>query len=93
MSVEASVEAQDTANRMLLHNCKVQCVASRKPSRSEDDRFCTLRGDQVDRQYLVNDSQYGVECRLDSVATVDRNITMQDLVKDFCVRNEPNALT
>jgi hypothetical protein len=68
MSVESGVEAQDSANGMLFHNREMQGVASRKPRRSEDDSFCALRGNQVDRQYLIDDSQDGVECRLDGVA-------------------------
>jgi hypothetical protein len=92
MSVEAGVEAQDSANGVLFHNREMQCVASRTPSRSEDDTFCALRGNQVDLQYLINDSQDGVGCRLDGVAAVDRDLAMQDLLKDFCVGNEPNAL-
>jgi hypothetical protein len=92
MPVEAGVEAQDSANRMLFHNREMQCPASRKPSRSEDDGFCALRRNQVDRQHLINDSQNGVECRLDAVAAVDRDLAAQDFLKDFCVGNEPNAL-
>jgi hypothetical protein len=76
MSVEAGVETQASTNRMLFHNREMQWLASRKPSRSEDDRLCAFRSSQVDRQHLINDSQNGVECRLDGIATVDRDMAM-----------------
>ena len=41
---------------------------------------------------MIDNSKKGVEGRLNGIAPVDRDIAMQDLLKDFRVRNQSNAL-
>jgi len=90
-TVEASIEAQDALDALLLHDGDVQRVSSRQTAMTHHDVLGSLGGGAVDRQHLVDDVQERIECRLNRIAPIDRDIAVQDLLQNFCVRYE--ALT
>jgi hypothetical protein len=67
-------------------------VASREATVAQDNLFCALGGGTVDGEDLIHDAQYGVERKLNVVTTVDRSVTVQNLLENFSIRDQALAL-
>ncbi len=78
---------------MLFHNCNMDRVTRRQPLVSEDNRFRAFHRTDIDRQHLVDDPAQSIECQLNGIAPVDRNIAVQDFLKHFSICNQALALT
>ena len=92
MSVESGVKAQNLVNRVLLHHGKMQGISSREPARAQYDLFRALGRGQIDRHHLIDDSEQGVECRLNGITAIDGDVAVKYFLQDFRVRDETYAL-
>ena len=68
-----------------------RCTASRAEScwRATYDRLGPVRDDALDGQDVVDHTKKRIECRLNSVAPVDRDAALQDLLEHLRVGHEP----
>ena len=67
-------------------------VASRKLAVPDDNLLRALSHASIDGKYLVGDSQQSVKSRLNSIAAINRDVAMQDFLKNLGVANKPLAL-
>lgn len=90
-AVEAAVEAQDPLHAAACHDGDVEGVAGREARSAREDLCRLLDVRALDGKDLVDDSEKGVESRPDGVATVDRDVAVEDLLQDLGARHEPIA--
>src|SRR5450759_1962103 len=86
--IKSCVETEDPLDAMLLHNGKMQGIPRRQSRRPQYDRLGALDRRQIDRKHLIDDSKHGIERRLDGLAAVDGDISMQNLLQYFYVRHQ-----
>jgi hypothetical protein len=72
---------------MLFHDREVYGVTSRQAAISQDNFLRTLGYDLIDSQHLIYDAQQSVECGLDGIAAINRNVSMKDLLQHFGIGN------
>ena len=65
---------------MILHHGKVNSITRGQPRIPQHDFFGPLHCNPVNRQYLVNDAEQGIESRLNGVAPLDRSESVQYLL-------------
>ena len=76
---------------MPLHDGEMYGVAGGKANAAEDDLFCAFGGGPVDGKDIIHHAEKRVECKLNIVAAVDGGVTVQDLLENFRVCDEPLA--
>jgi hypothetical protein len=77
---------------MLFHDGYVQGVACRHLWASHEDIFRAICRRCIYSQHLIDNSQQGVESRLDRVAAIYRDVAMQDFLKHLGVGNQALAI-
>ena len=75
----------------MLHDGDVNGVAGGQSAASENNLFRALGHRPVNREYLIDNSEQGVEGRLNGVAAIDGHISMEDLLKNLGIGNQPPA--
>jgi|SRR5205823_14602801 len=93
ISFKTRIKAQDPVNAMLFHNGQMNGIASGEPGMTQDNFLGALGRGPINRKYFVRDSKQRVEPRLDGVATMDRDVAADDLLKYFGIRDQALALT
>jgi hypothetical protein len=63
-------------------------VTSGQLPRSENNMFCAFYRPAVHTQHLIDDLKEGIKSGLDCVATINRHITMQDLLQHSCIGHQ-----
>src|SRR5579859_2184399 len=91
--VKPRIKGEYPLDSVFFHDGEMHCVTRRQFSMAEDNLLCPLRSPQINREHLVDNSQDGIESRLDRVATINDYVAMQDLLKDFHIRDETLAFT
>ena len=91
-TVEPAVEAQDPIDSLPLHDGEMEGIASREALVPEHDRLRALDDRKIDRKDLVRYRKENVEGGLDRIPSVDRDEPVEDLLKDFGVRDQPLLL-
>jgi hypothetical protein len=86
--VKSRVETHDLADSILFHYRQVYSVASRQLPISQNNLFRTFHRPTVHTQHLIDNSEQGIESGLDCVATINRNIAVQDLLQHFGVGHQ-----
>lgn len=76
----------------MLHYRDVNSVTQGKSTIPKYDLFRAVNHRLVDWKYLINDAKQYVEGWLDAVASIYSNVSMQDLLEYFGVRNEALAI-
>jgi len=74
--IDASVETHDSHCSYAIHDRQVNGIPGRELRMSLNDRLCSLDVGNLDGQYLIDYAESGIESRLDSVPSVDSDITM-----------------
>jgi hypothetical protein len=77
---------------LAFHDCDVKGIARRQPAIPEDDRLGAIDGTEIDGEYLVDNTEEGIERRLDGITAVDRHVPMQDFLEHFRVRHQSLAI-
>jgi hypothetical protein len=77
---------------MMFHDSEMDGVTSRKLPVPENNLFRALGNSPINCQHLIDNSEEGIECWLDGIATVNCNISMQDLLKHFGICNQALAV-
>jgi hypothetical protein len=90
-AVESRIEAHDPPDPMRVHDRQVQRVAGRQANGSEHNGLGSLDDCAINRKDLIDDTEQGVERRLDRVTAVDGDVAMQNLLEDLRVRHETLA--
>ena len=88
-----AVEAEDFRDSVLAHDRDVDSVSCRQITVADDDFPSTLDDREVHRQHFVDDLEKDVEARLNCIAVVDGDVTMEDLLKDLGIGDEPTSLS
>ena len=70
---------------LAFHDCDVKGIAGGQPAMPEDDRLGAIDSAEIDREHLVDNTEEGIERRLDGIAAVDRHVPMQKLLEHFRV--------
>ena len=78
---------------MVFHDGKMDGIPGRKMLISQDNLFCTFYDVPVYTQHLVHDTKQSVKRRLDGVAAVYGHVAVQDLLKNFGIREQGRPLT
>jgi len=78
---------------MMFHDGEMDGVASGKLPVPKDNLLGTLGNAPINRQHLIDNTEERIKRWLDSIAAVDCNVAMQDLLKHFGVRNQALAVT
>ena len=73
---------------MVLHHGEVNCITRGQPRVPQYNFFSTLHRNPVNGQYLIDDAQQSIERTLDSVAPLNRDVAVQDLLQDLCIRDK-----
>lgn len=76
---------------MVLGNGGMYSVASRNPPILKHNFLTALNCPLIDGEDLVHDGKECVESKLDGIAAINGNITMQNLLQNLGIRHE--ALT
>ena len=87
-AVETVIETQDAFNFSVLHDGEMERISSRQPFGSEDNLLRTLSVTPFDRKYFVDDAENRVERRLNRIAPMDRNVTMDNFLQHLGVRDK-----
>ena len=58
----------------------------------QQNRFGFLRRAQIHGKDFIDNSQQGIEGRLDGVAPIDRGVSMQNFLKHFGIGHEALAV-
>jgi hypothetical protein len=77
---------------MLFHDGYVQSVAGGHLWTSHEDVLGPICRGGINGLYLIDNSKQGIECGLDCVATVDRDVTVQDFLEHLGVCNQAFAI-
>ena len=77
---------------LAFHDCDVKGIAGRQPAIPEDDRLGAIDSAEIDRENLVDNTEDGIERRLDGIAAVDRHVPMQNFLKYFRVCHQSLAI-
>ncbi len=86
--VESQIESQNTGDAVVHHDGHVEGVSSRcGDSPVQHDRR-TLDVPLFDRVHLIDHAEKCVERGLDGVPAFDRDVTMEDLLKDLRTGDE-----
>ena len=78
---------------MVFHDGEMNRISRRDPAMPEDNLLGTFRDGPVNRQHLIDNAKQSVKGRLDGVAAVDRDVTVQDFLEHLRVSNQPLAIT
>jgi hypothetical protein len=70
----------------------VHCVTSGQLPISEDDLFGSLDYCLINSQHLVHYAKQGVESRLNGIAAINGNVTMQNFLQDLGIRYQTLTL-
>ncbi len=76
----------------MLHDGEMYGITRRQPPIPQDNLFRALCDRPINSQHLVHDAKQSVERGLDCVAAVDSDVTVQDLLENLGVRNQPPTL-
>jgi hypothetical protein len=79
-------------NPILFHHSHVNRVTSRQVPVTEDDLLGTFDYQLVNVEYLVNHTQDSVKGRLDGVAPVYGDVSVQDFLQNFGISDQPSTL-
>lgn len=63
-------------------------IPRRQGQAHQDYGSGTIDDRKIDRENIVDDSKQRVERRLDLVAPVDRDVAMQNLLQNLCIRHQ-----
>ena len=77
---------------LAFHDCDVKGIAGRQPAIPEDDRLGAIDSAEIDREHVVDNTEEGIERRLDGIATVDRHVAMQKFLEHFRVCHQSLAI-
>ena len=75
--VEPVVEAQHAPDRTALHHSDVERVARGQRRMGREHVLGAVDIAELNRKDLVDDGAQRVECGLDGIATLDRNVAVQ----------------
>jgi len=89
---EPAIEGQDVMHALAFQDCDVKGIAGRQAAMPEHDRLGAIDGAEIDREDLVDNTQEGIERRLDGIAAVDRHVPMQNFLEHFRVRHQSLAI-
>jgi hypothetical protein len=76
----------------MLHDREMYGITRRQLPIPQDNLFRALCDRPINRQHLIHYAKQSVERGLDCVATVDSDVTVQDLLENLGVRNQTPAL-
>ena len=77
---------------LAFHDCDVKGIAGRQPAIPEDDRLGAIDSAEIDREHLVDNTEEGIERRLDGIAAVNRHVPMQNFLEHFRVCHQSLAI-
>ena len=77
---------------MIFHYSKVDSIARGQPRVPQHNIFGALDRNPIHGQDLIDHAKQGIECRLNGIEPVNRNVAVQDFLQDFRIRYEPLAL-
>jgi hypothetical protein len=77
---------------VMLHDREMYGITRRHLPIPQDNLFRALCDRPINRQHLIHYAKQSVERGLDCVATVDSDVTVQDLLENLGVRNQTPAL-
>lgn len=89
IAVEVFVETQDLRDGTSFHHGDVHRIAGRDPLGPENDELCTLDVPLFYGKDLVNNASQRIERRLNRITPPESNIPVQNLLKDFCIGDQP----
>ena len=70
----------------------MHCIALRQPLILQNNLLCAFDCVVVNRQDLIDHTEKCIEGRLNSVSTIERNVTMKDFSQDFGICNQALAV-
>src|SRR5579862_9929915 len=59
---------------------------------TQENDFGALNGGLLDREYLIDNAEQGIECALNGVAPIDSDVSVQDFLQHFSVANQARSL-
>jgi len=77
---------------MMFHDGSMNRVARRQLPMPQHNLFRTLDHSPINRQHLIDDAKQRVECWLDGIAAVDRDVAVQNFLQHFGIGNQALAL-
>lgn len=77
---------------MLAHDREMDRIARGNMPMPHDNLLCAFDGHKINRQHLIANPEDGVKCRLDGIAAVDGDITVQDFLEDLGIGNQALAV-
>lgn len=87
-----AIEAQDFLDAVISHDCKMDGVSRRQVGMTNHDFPCNLDSVDINGQYLVNDFEQDLKTRLNCIATIDRDVAVENLLQDLRIGHEPPSL-
>lgn len=86
--VESPIESQNTGDAVVHHDGHVEGVSGRSGDAPVQHYRRTLHVPLLDRVHLINHTEKCVERRLNGVPSFDRDVTMEDLLKNLGARDK-----
>lgn len=83
-----SVETEDPFHSVLSHDGEMDGIPRCQFGMADDDVSSTLGDLEINREHLVDDLQQDFEARLNSVAAVNRDIAVKNLLQDLGIGDE-----
>ncbi len=72
-----------------LHDGEVYRVSRREAFLPQYDYLGSLDCRLIHRKYFIDDSQQGIECRLNRIRALNRHIAVKDFLQHFRVGHQP----
>ena len=77
---------------LAFHDRHMEGIARRQPPIPENDRLGAIDGGEIDREHLVDNTEEGIERRLDGIAAIDRHVPMKNFLDHFRVCHQSLAI-
>lgn len=82
-SIERGIEAEHTIDVAPLHDRDMDRITCREPGRRREQATRPPDVDRLDRMNHIDDAEERIERRLYGLASVDRNVPVEDLLEDL----------
>lgn len=87
-AVEAVVEAEDAGDAMFRHHRGMDRIAGRELCARQHDRLGAFHDRGIDGQDVVHDAEQDVQRRLNGVATIHRDVAVENLLQHLGVGHQ-----
>jgi hypothetical protein len=87
-TIETGIKGQNSFDAMPFHDGQMQCISRGKPLPTQNNFFGAFCGCKIDGKYLIDDAEQRVKRSLNRIATVDRNVTVQNLLQYFRIGDQ-----